>query len=83
MSDERDRAIADQLARYADRAVLEKLGQPALDELCRELTTRLKSGHPANAFCEVIRLAEERLAPVLPRSAGEKNELPDALVVLD
>jgi putative membrane protein len=67
----------------ADRDVVEKLGQSALDELCNVLTGRLRELHPADALCQTIRLAGERLASVLPRAADDVNELSDALVILD
>jgi len=67
----------------ADQSVLDKLGQAAIDELCAALTSRLREVHPADAICEVIGLAGEKLATVLPRAEGDINELPDALVILD
>ncbi len=67
----------------ADRSVLEKLGQDVLDELCVELTRSLHALHPADAISQTIRVAGERLAPVLPRAEDDVNELSDALVVLD
>ena len=67
----------------ADQEVLEKLGQPALDELCAELTDRLRAGHPTDAMCAVLIIAGERLGAVLPRAADDVNELADALVTLD
>jgi putative membrane protein len=67
----------------ADYNVVDKLGQAALDELCAMLTSRLREVHPADALCHVIGVAGERLAAALPRTGGDVNELPDALVVLD
>jgi putative membrane protein len=67
----------------ADDAVLEKLGQGAIDELCSELTTRLRRESPTAAFCAAIAAAGQRLAPLLPRAADDVNELGDALVLLD
>lgn len=66
----------------ADQSIVDKLGQAQLDELCREFTLRLQVGTPASAICETIHSVGERLAKVLPRSAGDVNELADALVVL-
>jgi putative membrane protein len=67
----------------ADEATTEKLGSPALEEICEKLTARLRSGTPAEAFCEAIEEVGERLSKVLPREEGDVNELPDALVLLD
>ncbi len=59
----------------ADQEVLEKLGQPALDELCAELTDRLRAGHPTDAMCAVLIIAGERLGAVLPRAADRYRDL--------
>jgi putative membrane protein len=66
-----------------DQLVLEKLGQPVLDELCGQLTGHLRTRNPTSAICETVRAAGERLGPVLPRATNDVNELPDALVVID
>jgi len=67
----------------ADQSVLEKLGQPAIDELCRQLTDGLSRQSPIDAICETARAAGARLAAVLPRAADDVNELDDALIVID
>ena len=67
----------------ADQAVIDKLGQGPIDELCRSLTDMLRETHPADAMCRIIASAGEKLAPVLPRAEDDVNELPDALVILD
>ena len=67
----------------ADQQIVDKLGQPALDEWCAALTGKLRALHPADALCQTIQLAGEKLAPVLPRAADDVNELSDALVILD
>lgn len=67
----------------ADDAVVEKLGQAALDELRDHLTASLRTQPLADAICGTIAAAGPRLAAVLPRAEGDINELPDALVVLD
>lgn len=68
----------------ADRAVEEKLGRGALDELCAALIASLHRGdHPADALQSVIVDAGERLGKVLPRADDDANELEDALVLLD
>ncbi len=67
----------------ADDAVVEKLGQAALDELRDQLTTSLRTQSLAEAICGTIAAAAPKLAVALPRAEGDVNELPDALVVLD
>lgn len=72
-----------QAAILADRAIVERLGQTAIDTLCDGLTTRLRSGLLTDALCDTIREAGEQLAKALPRQAETPNELPDTLVLLD
>jgi len=67
----------------ADKAVTEKLGQGALDELCAALTASLAASDATSALCSAVEDAGDRLAPVLPREEGDVNELPDALVLID
>ena len=67
----------------ADQQVIDKLGQPALDELCIELTSALHQGQPADALCDVLASAGNRLADVFPRASEDHNELSDALVTID
>jgi putative membrane protein len=67
----------------ADQRVLEALGQTRIDEVCRELTTRLHEGSAIDALCDTSRSIGRLLAAVLPRSTGDINELDDALVVID
>lgn len=67
----------------ADEAVLAKLGQSALDDLCARLTADLRSAGFTAALCNCIQSAGNRLSPVLPRASDDVNELSDALVVLE
>jgi putative membrane protein len=67
----------------ADETTTEKLGQPVLEALCAKLTEDLGTLAPAEALCASVALAGEKLAEVLPAEAGDVNELPDALVILD
>ncbi|MEX2285475.1 MAG: hypothetical protein WD648_00220 [Planctomycetaceae bacterium] len=67
----------------ADNNVLEKLGQSTLDELCARLTQSLRTSPPTDALCEILAAAGQRLAPQLPRDSQDRNELPDALVIID
>ncbi len=67
----------------ADRAVVEALGEGFTCETCAVLTAGLKRGAVADALCDAIAEAARRLAPVLPRAADDRDELSDALVLLD
>lgn len=72
-----------QAAVIADRAVIDLLGQAAIDELCAELVQRLRKDNPADALCAVIHEAGNRLEKVLPRQGDDVNELEDALVLVN
>lgn len=67
---------------YADQAVLDKLGEPAVKELCDGLTAALRTSSLTDAMCRTIEAAGERLAAALPQAGEVKNELPDAVVLL-
>ncbi len=66
-----------------DESILEKIGQEALDELCAQLIEGIRAGNPAEALCDVLVAAGERLGEVLPRAEDDVNELSDRLVILD
>ena len=66
-----------------DQEVLDKLGQPVLDQLCEQLTSDLRQSHPSVALSRVITSAGEELSEPLPRSDDDLNELQDALVLID
>lgn len=67
----------------ADKEVTEKLGQEKLVQFCSELTTALAKGEYTEAFTKTIEDIGAALGEVLPRQSDDKNELEDALVVLD
>ncbi len=67
----------------ADEGIMDKLGQGGLDELCAALSDKLRNLHPADAICQTISAAGEKLAPLLPRAENEVNQVSDALVILD
>jgi len=67
----------------ADAQVLEKLGQPKLDALCSSLVSELRKGAYTDALCNTIDQAGLALAEALPAQAQNRNELADALVVMD
>ena len=66
-----------------DEAVLEKLGQGALDEACGLLVAGMGKGDPTAALTDAIRALGAHLARVLPREAADRNEIGDALVTID
>ena len=67
----------------ADQAVLDKLGQAALDELRDRLLAGIAAAGLTGARCEVIVAAGEKLGEVLPIAPDDVNELPNDLVLLD
>lgn len=67
----------------ADQAVLDKIGQPAIEEMCARLTTQLRQQELIVAMCGAIEAVGERLASAFPRAAGDVNELDDSFVVLE
>jgi putative membrane protein len=66
-----------------DQVILEKLGQPFLDQLCQQLTADLHRGEPINALRGAIEEAGKRLSGPLPRAKETINELPNALILID
>jgi putative membrane protein len=71
-------------ALLADQNVVDKLGQPAIDELCGQLTGELRKHRClAEALCATIKTAGERLAAALPKTGNDTDELPNALVTID
>lgn len=70
-------------ALLADHAAMEKLGQPTLDRLRDKLVDGIKAGDMGTALCETIQDAADQLAEHFPRAEGDRNELANALVLLD
>jgi len=66
-----------------DDEILERLGQPVLDDWCGVLVAGMRAGDPTAALGNAIREAGKHLARALPREAGDRNEIGDALVTLD
>jgi putative membrane protein len=64
----------------ADRGINEKVTPGTWDEITRILTAGLKSGAACDAFCKAIARCGEILAAHFPRSADDKDELPNRLV---
>jgi len=67
----------------ADQSIIDKLGQPQIDQTCAEFTRLLSERTAIDALCETARSLGQRLSGVLPRAQDDVNELSDALVVLD
>ena len=67
----------------ADDAVLAKLGQEAIDELCRTLVNDIKRDGPIAALSACIIQLGERLAAPFPAASPPANELADALILLE
>jgi putative membrane protein len=66
----------------ADRAIVDRVGQPALDEIRDELIRNLRASPPTDALAAAIDLAGHRVAAVLPRNGTPPNQLPNALVLV-
>jgi putative membrane protein len=66
-----------------DQQVMDKLGQPFLDELCKILTDHLRHGDIADALCHVISEAGQRLSKPFPRLSDDINELQNTLILMD
>jgi len=73
----------------ADDVASEKLGEQGVialrDHLTKRLAARSSAGGAATceAIGETVKLVGERLRDSLPRQAGDVNELPNDLVVID
>jgi putative membrane protein len=64
----------------ADRGIHEKVAPGTWDEVVTMITAGLKSGAPCDAICKAIARCGEILATHFPRSADDKDELPNRLV---
>jgi putative membrane protein len=67
----------------ADEKIIAALGQEQIETLCRDFTARLRDSGPSIAFCTTITEIGQQLSTKMPRSADDRNELPDALVLMD
>jgi|694.fasta_scaffold06126_9 putative membrane protein len=66
-----------------DRQVMDKLGQPFLDELCKILIDDLHRETIADALCHVIHEAGQRLSKPFPRQSNDIDELQNTLILMD
>ncbi|MFH1302369.1 MAG: hypothetical protein ABIK07_15015 [Planctomycetota bacterium] len=67
----------------ADQAIIDKLGQSFVDQICQQLTNGLHSGDATTAICNVIKEIGDQAATPLPRADDDQNELNDLLVLID
>lgn len=65
----------------ADQAVLEKVGQSNIDELCELLRADLANRSVTESLCRCIERISDQLAVALPGSPQNQDELANALVV--
>ena len=66
----------------ADDGILTPLGQPFLDRLRDAAVAELRAGRRAETFTLPLDIALPELERHLPRQPGDKNELPNQLLVL-
>ncbi len=65
-----------------DEACDQNLGQAFYDRVVDRMLSELQKGQLENAFVAGIQTAGEGLAQAFPKSAGDKNEIEDRLIVL-
>jgi len=64
----------------ADRGINEKVAAGTWNEIVNTITESLKSGDGCDGFCKAIERCGEILAQHFPRSADDRDELPNKLV---
>jgi len=64
----------------ADRGINEKVEAGTWNEIVNMITESLKSGNGCDGFCKAIGRCGEILAQHFPRSADDRDELPNKLV---
>ena len=64
----------------ADRGINEKVAAGTWNEIVNAITESLKSGNGCDGFCKAIDRCGEILAQHFPRSADDRDELPNKLV---
>ena len=67
----------------ADDAVAAHVSDAQWQAVCDQVTAGMKAGNPAEGLAQAIRTSASLLAAQLPARPGDRNELPDALVILD
>jgi putative membrane protein len=64
----------------ADRGINQKVSAGTWDEIVHLITSGIKSGDACDAFCQAIERCGAILAEHFPRSADDRDELPNQLV---
>ena len=67
----------------ADSGIAEKVEQNTWNGICGIITDGLKSKNTAESFCKAVEECGKILAEHFPKTAGNPNEYPDGLVVLE
>lgn len=70
------------VAVIADKVAYEALGQSAINELCQSLTARLRSDSLTEALTAAVEELGQQLQQVLPNTAVQADERPNAVRVL-
>jgi putative membrane protein len=68
---------------WADRKVSEKISEAEWKTMTEHLIASLRDGKPREGFVDAIRKAGDLLAAPFPVQAGDVNELPNELRILD
>ena len=67
----------------ADSGIAEKVEQNTWNGICGIITDGLKTKNTAESFCKAVEECGKILAEHFPKTAGNPNEYPDGLVVLE
>ena len=65
----------------ADRGIYSKVGQESLDHYARVVAEGVKEGRACEALCQSIQETGRLLTEHFPTTAGDTNELPDAVII--
>lgn len=74
-------AIPDRMVEVvADDSILARLGPQVCEEICAVVSTAARAGDLAGALVAGVDCAGQRLCEAFPRTADDRNELPDHVV---
>lgn len=77
-------SVAERFAEViADEGIYEKVPPEAWDGIVVQLTSHIGQGQVADGFSSAIKMSADILAEHFPPGAGDDNELPDRLIVLE
>ncbi|MEW6184175.1 MAG: hypothetical protein AB1585_00380 [Thermodesulfobacteriota bacterium] len=65
----------------ADQGIYQKVPQESLDRYALKISQGLKEGRASETLCQVIQEMGEILSQHFPLSPGDKNELPDTVIL--